>query len=368
MPRPLIMTAGPSITEREIGYVTDAVTNGWNQNWNGYLTRFETTFAEYLGTKYAMATSSCTGALHLALAALRLGPGDEVIVPDLSWVATASAVRYVGATPVMCDVEDGSWCMDAASVESLVTSRTRAVMPVHLYGHPAAMPAIMALAKKHGLRVIEDAAPAVGAKVRGRKVGTWGDVAAFSFQGAKMLVTGEGGMLVTRDDPLFARVKSIADHGRHPTIPLWSVEVGYKYKMSNLQAAMGVAQLERVEELISRKRRINARYRANLAGAQALTVSSELPGCFSIHWMTSIAIAEMDEERRATLMLEMKARGVDSRPVFRPLSTMTMFDRRSPNPVAERIGRSAINLPSGHNLSDNDIDYVSEVVMALCGR
>ena len=368
MDRPFIRTAGPSITRREIDYVTDAVTNGWNADWNGYLVRFEAAFARYLGVGHAMTTSSGTGSLHLALATLGLGPGDEVIVPDLSWVATASAVAYTGATPVMSDVADGSWCMDPASAEALVTPRTKAIMPVHLYGHPAAMPEIMAIAARHALTVVEDAAPALGATVGGRMAGTWGDFAAFSFQGAKVLVTGEGGMLVTDDAALMERARRVGDHGRHPTVPLWATEVGFKYKMSNLQAALGLAQLERIDELLARKRWINQRYRANLADVGTVAVSGELPGCRSIHWMTSIEVLGADEARRSAVMEGMKSLGIDSRPVFRPMSGMPMFERRADNPVAARIGYGAINLPSGHNLTRAEIDYVSEAVIRLCGR
>jgi perosamine synthetase len=367
MERALIRTAGPSITSREIDYVTDAVTNGWNADWDGYLRRFERRFAEYLGLHHAMTTSSGTGALHLGLLALGLGPGDEVIVPDLSWVATASAVAYTGATPVMCDIAEVSWCMDPLAAAQLVTARTKAILPVHLYGHPAAMPELMALAAKHDLKVLEDAAPALGATVDGRLAGTWGDLAAFSFQGAKVLVTGEGGMLVGNDGELMDRALRLGDHGRHPTIPFWVTEVGYKYKMSNLQAALGLAQLERIDELLARKRWINERYRTNLQGSNSVAVSGELPGCRSIHWMTSIEVLGADADRRTAIMRDMKDLSVDTRPAFSPMSSMPMFQHGAENPIAKRVGSSVINLPSGHNLSEGDIDYVSEVVIRLCG-
>jgi perosamine synthetase len=367
MERAMIRTAGPSITRREIDYVTDAVTNGWNADWDGYLRRFEKSFAEYLGIRHAMTTSSGTGALHLGLKALGIGPGDEVIVPDLSWVATASAVAYTGATPVLCDIAETSWCMDPQAVAQLVTSKTKAIMPVHLYGHPAAMPELMALAATHGLKVLEDAAPALGATVDGRLAGTWGNASAFSFQGAKVLVTGEGGMLVSNDEELMDRAGRLGDHGRHPTIPFWVTEVGYKYKMSNLQAALGLAQLERIDELVARKRWINERYRKNLQGSNSVVVSSELPGCRSIHWMTSIEVLGADGDRRTAIMRDMKALSIDTRPSFPPISSLPMFERRAENPVAKRVGTSVINLPSGHNLSESDIDYVSEVVIRLCG-
>ena len=361
----LILTAGPSITEKEISYVTDAVTNGWNENWNGYITRFEDEFSKYIGVDNAVTTSSCTGALHLGLLALGIGPGDEVIVPEITWVATASAVAYVGATPVFCDIEEGSWCMDVKSAESLITSKTKAIFPVHLYGHPANMPEVMELANKYNLKVIEDAAPSIGAEVGGQKTGSFGDVAGFSFQGAKIMVTGEGGMLVTNNKSIFDRVKSLGDHGRDPSQPYASIEVGYKYKMSNLQAALGLAQLERVEELVNRKREINNLYHNLLSDNSHIRVTSELSGCKSIHWMTSIELIGASFKDRENFMKKLKENMIDSRPVFSPMSSLPMFEKRSDNPISYRIGRSSINLPSGHNLNQEEITYICDVINKL---
>ena len=358
----MILTAGPSITEKEISYVTDAVTNGWNENWNNYITRFEDEFARYIGVDNAITTSSCTGALHLGLLALGIGPGDEVIVPEITWVATASAVAYVGATPVFCDIEEDSWCMSVASAERLITSKTKAIFPVHLYGHPANMPEIMKLAEKHNLKVIEDAAPSIGAEVGGQKTGSFGDVSGFSFQGAKILVTGEGGMLVTNNKILFDRVKSLGDHGRNHKYPLAAVEVGYKYKMSNLQAALGLAQIERADELVNRKREINALYNKLLSSNDRVKVSSELEGCKSIHWMTSIELIGASFEDRENFMKKLKENMIDSRPVFSPMSSLPMFNKGKENPVAYRIGSSAVNLPSGHNLNNSDIEYICKII------
>ena len=358
----LILTAGPSITDKEISYVTDAVTNGWNENWNGYLSRFEDKFAKYLDVNHAITTSSCTGALHLGLLALDVGPGDEVIVPEITWVATASVVSYTGAKPVFCDIEQDSWCMNVQSAEALITPKTKAIFPVHLYGHPANMPDIMTLADQYGLYVIEDAAPSVGAEVAGRKTGTFGNVAGFSFQGAKTLSTGEGGMLVCNDDALFNRVKSLGDHGRDPSQRLAAIEIGYKYKMSNLQAALGLAQLERVAELNNRKREINALYQELLSGNASLKVTSELEGCKSIHWMTSIELIGATYEDRKNFMENLKRNKIDSRPVFSPISSLPMFNEGCENSVAYRIGSSAVNLPSGHNLTHEQIKYVCATI------
>ncbi len=277
-PQKRILTAGPTISQREIDYVVDAVTNGWNEHWSDYLVRFEQSFAQYVGTRFALATSSCTGALHLALLALGVGPGDEVIVPEVTWVATASAVSYAGATAVPVDVDPTTWCMDPASAERAITPRTKAIIPVHLYGHPTDMRAIRALADEHGLKVLEDAAPALGAEIEGRKAGSFGDVACFSFQGAKIMTCGEGGMLVTSDEALFERAKFLNDHGRDPRRPFVIAEFGYKYKMSNLQAALGLAQLERIEEMIAKRRLIYQWYRRRLGGTADLAMNVERCG------------------------------------------------------------------------------------------
>ncbi|MFM8931609.1 MAG: DegT/DnrJ/EryC1/StrS family aminotransferase, partial [Gemmataceae bacterium] len=202
-----ILTAGPSITKLEQDYVADAVAHGWNHEWNLYLERFQRAFGEVTDTRITMATSSCTGALHLALLSLGMGPGDEVLVPETTWVATASAVKYCGATPVFVDVEPDTWCMDPDSLQSAITPRSKVVVPVHLYGQPADMGRILKIARAHGLKVMEDAAPALGATVLvdgvERPVGSLGDVACFSFQGAKIMTTGEGGMLVTNQQDIY---------------------------------------------------------------------------------------------------------------------------------------------------------------------
>lgn len=355
----MILTAGPSISARETSYALDAVRHGWNNHWGDYIKRFEAEFAAYLGVKYALCTSSCTGALHLALAALGIGPGDEVIVPDITWVATANAVTYVGATPVFADIQPDSWCLDPDSFESLITERTKAVIPVHLYGHPAQMDRIMEIAQAHRLHVVEDSAPAIGAEFQGQKTGTFGDFAAFSFQGAKLLVTGEGGMLVTNSDELYARVKSLWDQGRDPNRTFWIHQIGWKYKMSNLQAALGLGQLERVDELIEAKRRIFAWYEAGLEGIPGIALNRETPWARSIYWMPSIVVDEQAGISRDDLQVALKRRNIDTRPVFPAISQYPIWGYTpATQPTAQRIGNQAINLPSGVLLKREQIDYV----------
>lgn len=362
----LILTAGPSVSARESVYSFDAALNGWNSNWSKYLTAFEKQFAEYVGVKYALATSSCTGALQIALMALDIGPGDEVIVPDLTWVATANAVRYVGAVPVFADIELDSWNIDTSSVESLITSKTKAIIAVHLYGHPARMNKVLDLAKEFRLKVIEDAAPAVGAEWQGKRCGSFGDFAAFSFQGAKLMVTGEGGMLVTDDDALYQKALKIWDQGRDPSRAFWIDGDGVKFKMSNLQGAFGLAQLERVDEMIEMKRRLFSWYREGLHGVSHLTFNDEVAGARSIHWMTSILLGKNAPVGRDEFMSQLKRRNVDTRCVFPAISQYPIWPRKStPRQNAHFVGEHGVNLPSGVCLSKEEIGYVCEQIRGI---
>lgn len=363
----MILTAGPSISAREAYYTWEAARNGWNHQWSHYLTRFQDAFGAYVGTRHALATSSCTGALHLALAALGIGPGDEVIVPDITWVATANAVLYVGATPIFADIEPDTWCLDPKSFESKITPRTKAVMPVHLYGHPARMDQIVAIARKHGLYIVEDAAPAIGAEWQDRKTGTFGDIACFSFQGAKLVVSGEGGMLVTNDSALYERVYALWDQGRKPGT-FWIQSNGLKYKMSNVQAAVGLGQLERVDELIEMKRRIFGWYAQGLAGMPYLQLNFEADGARSIYWMSSLVLEEAAPLSRDQLREALKKKNVDTRPVFPAISQYSIWPvKQEPHPVAHRVGNQAINLPSGVCLRKSQVDYVCRAIREVLG-
>jgi len=362
----LILTAGPSISARETNYAFDAAGKGWNREWSKYLTRFEKQFAEYVGVKYALATSSCTGALQIALMALDIGPGDEVIVPDQTWVATANAVRYTGATPVFADIELDTWNLDAKSVESLITSKTKAIMPVHMYGHPARMSAIKAVAEKHGLPIVEDAAPAIGAEWQGKRCGTFGKFAGFSFQGAKLMVTGEGGMLVTDDDELYQKALKIWDQGRNPSRTFWIDADGVKFKMSNIQAALGLGQLERVDELIEMKRRLFSWYQEGLEGVPHIKLNQEVEGARSIYWMSSLFLDEAAPLSRDELMKRLKERNVDSRPVFPAISQYPIWTtKQEPQRNAMRVGLQAINLPSGVCLKRDEVMYVASQIRDL---
>lgn len=361
----MILTAGPSISAREATYAFDAAKYGWNDQWAKYLKDFESSFARYIGVRYALATSSCTGALHLALAALGIGPGDEVIVPDITWVATGNAVLYVGATPVFADVDPETWTLDPASFKARITPRTKAVMPVHLYGHPCRMDEILRIAQEHGLQVVEDAAPSIGAEVLGRRTGSFGHFAAFSFQGAKLAVTGEGGMLLTDSEELYRKVYTIWDQGRVPGT-FWIQHRGWKYKMANTLAAIGLGQLERNDAMVDAKRRIFRWYEEGLRGVPHISLNREASWARSIYWMTSLLLAPSAPISRDDLMKALKARKVDSRAVFPAISQYPIWPvPQPPQPNAHRIGERAINLPSGVCLSREEVAYVCDQIRAL---
>jgi len=357
-----ILTAGPSISSREIVYVNKAVSLGWNLNHSKYIKLFEEKFAQSVGSKYAMATSSCTGALHLSLLSLGIGPGDEVIVPDVTWVATASAVAYVGAKPVFADVDPVSWNITVESIQKVLTNKTKAIIPVHLYGFGAPMPEIVNFAKLNNLFIVEDAAPAIGTEVDDRFAGTFGQFGCYSFQGAKLLVTGEGGMLVSNDENLIKKAWKIQDHGRKPGT-FWIEQLGYKYKMNNITAALGLAQIERVEVQIERKRELNRLYREMLIGIEQLNFQDELLNTKSICWMTSIQFTETSGLNISLLAKYLRENGVDTRPVFPTIHSYPMWKVDIENPIASYISSNSINLPSGVALTHGSVGKISNLIL-----
>jgi perosamine synthetase len=298
----------------------------------------------------------------LALAAVGAISGDEVIVPAVTWVATASAVRYTGATPIFADVNKTSWTLDPDEVRRLITPKTKAIVAVHLYGFVADVSALRKLADEFGIFLIEDAAPAIGATLNGRAAGTFGHFGCYSFQGAKLLVTGEGGMLVTDSSELFSRAVKLQEHGRRPGT-FWIDEVGYKYKMSNLTAALGLGQLERAGSQIEKKRRIYDWYRSSVGTDAPVSFQEGLSGTIGIAWMTSILIDEGSGIKRDGLMAFLKQNGVDSRPTFPSLVDFEFWGTDQPElPVSRHVGASGINLPSGVGLSRPTVNRIGELV------
>ena len=357
-----ILTAGPSISSREIVYVNKAVSLGWNLNHSNYIRLFEEKFAQHVGSKYAMTTSSCTGALHLSLLSLGIGPGDEVIVPDITWVATASAVAYVGAKPVFADVDPLTWNINVKSIQKVLTKKTKAVIPVHLYGFGAPMLEIISFASLNNLFVVEDAAPAIGTEINGKFAGTFGQFGCYSFQGAKLLVTGEGGMLVSDDESLIKRAWKIQDHGRKPGT-FWIEELGYKYKMNNITAALGLAQIERVNVQIDKKREINQLYKKLLGQIKCLTFQEELLDTKAICWMTSIQFTRSSGLNVGKLATYLGDNGIDTRPVFPNIHSYPMWEIQVNNPVASYISSNSINLPSGVALTHGSVEKISNLII-----
>ena len=365
----MILTAGPSITQKEIDYVNDALKTGWNNTWNSYLSRLEDAFREKFNMKHALLTSSCTGAMHMAIRAMGVNKGDEVIVPELTWVATATVINYIGAVPIFVDVDRETWTMHPQSLKDAITKKTKAVIPVHLYGHPAKMDEISNIAKENNLMILEDAAPAIGATFEKKYCGTFGDAAAFSFQGAKMMVTGEGGIVITNNDNIFSNIMQYSEHGRSKDLnnTFWIETIGYKYKMSNIQAALGLAQIERIDELIERKRLIFSWYEKRLKNIEGVRLNKEAKWAKSIYWMTSIFIEKDFGITRNKLMKLLKEDDIDTRPVFPTISKYSMWFSDCHNANAIDISENSINLPSGHNLKEEQVDYICNCIKKHLG-
>tara|TARA_B100000959_G_scaffold158213_1_gene165864 strand:- start:447 stop:1580 length:1134 start_codon:yes stop_codon:yes gene_type:complete len=368
-----IPIAGPSISQQEIDYATDAAAHGWYERSGEYPRRFEEAFAKYLGVNHAVSLPSCTSGLHLALVALDIGPGDEVIVPDLTWIASAAPISYLGATPVFADVNEHTWCLCPESVKACLTDRTKAILPVDLYGGMPDYDDLRAIADKHGLKIIEDAAEAIGSEFHSRKAGALGDVAAFSFHGSKTFTTGEGGMLVTNDNAVYARVMQLRDHGREPgDVQFRNTEVAFKYKMPPVVAAIGLAQVERAEELVARKREVFEWYREALANLPGLTLNHEPANTINTYWMVTAVLDPMLEWPKEKLMLALDKEGIDSRPMFHPLSSLPAYDgqvealsAQKRNEVSYRLSPWGINLPSAMNLEREHVQRVVDTIRGL---
>jgi perosamine synthetase len=353
----------PSVTEREIGYATDAAANGWGEHCYDYIHRFEAMFREHLGVKHAIATSSATGALHIGMAALGIGQGDEIILGDINWIASAAPIVHLGATPILVDVLTDTWCLDPAAVEAAITSKTKAILAVHLYGNLCELDALREIGRRHDIPVIEDAAEAIGSVWHGHRAGSMGIFGAFSFHGTKTVTTGEGGIFVTNDDALYERALTLSNHGRTrgETRQFWPETIGFKYKMSNLQAAVGCGQMERVEELIAGKRRIFEYYREALRHLP-LRMNPEPEGTTNGYWMPTVVIdADVPFDREA-LLDAFRSDNIDGRVFFWPLSSLPSFDKCLEHTVSYSLSRRSFNLPSYHELSTDEMVRVVHIV------
>jgi len=357
----------PSITDLEVQYATDAAANGWGEQCYAYINRFEKLFKEHLGVEYAIATSSCTGALHMGMAALGIGPGDEVIMADTNWIATASPIVNLGAKPVFVDILPDSWCIDPEKAEAEITPRTKAIVAVHLYGNLCDMDELLAIGEKHGIPIIEDAAEAIGSVYHGKRAGSMGKFGAFSFHGTKTLTTGEGGIFVTNDAVLYEHVLTLSNHGRArgQTKQFWPDMVGFKYKMSNIQAAIGCGQIERIEDLISRKREIFAEYRKQLVDIPGISMNPEPEGTINGAWMPTVVFSPELEVTREKLQAVFAEENVDARVFFWPLSSVDMFESVPENSVAWSIPERAINLPSYYDITNYELQLVIDVIYRI---
>ncbi len=366
---PRIPYTRPSITELEVGYATDAARHGWGERCYDYLNRFEAGFREYLGVKHAIATSSCTGALHLGLAALGIDEGDQVILADSNWIASVAPAVHLGATPVFVDILEDTWCLDPERVEAAITARTKAIIAVHLYGNLCEMDALLAIGRAHGIPVIEDAAEAIGSVWHGRRAGSLGAFGTFSFHGTKTLATGEGGMFVTNDDALYERVLTLSNHGRArgQLRQFWPDLLGLKYKMSNVQAAIGCGQLERIGELEARKHDILERYRELLGGLDGVALNPEPAGTRNGAWMPTAVFAAATGVTTPRLQAAFAALDIDARVFFHPLSSLPMFAPCPGGARAADICQRAINLPSFHDISNDEQRRVAAPLREMLG-
>lgn len=357
-----IPVAEPTFGKEEEKLVRECVRSSWISSTGKYIELFEQAFAKHFHIPYAVTCSNGTVALHLALLALGIGQGDEVIVPALTFVATANAVLYTGARPVFVDVEPDTWLLNPGLLEERISPKTRAIIPVHLYGYPVDMNRIMNLAKKYKLSVIEDAAEAHGAKYFGKYVGTIGDIGCFSFYGNKIITTGEGGMLVTSSKKLADKIRLYKNHGMSPDKRYYHPVIGYNYRMTNIQAAIGLAQLKRINEFLKKRTKIEKMYRKFLRNIPGIIFQPIQEGYDYVCWMFSMRLTRRFGKSRAKLMAHLKHKGIDSRPFFYPLTTFPMYKSSGIFKHTETIAKTGLNLPSSPNLTEKQICYIADTI------
>ena len=368
----MIPISEPCLGDEELNNVVEAIRSGWISSQGKFILEFERKFAQYCGVRHGIATSNGTVALHLALKALGIREGDEVLVPALTFIATANTVTYCNARPVLVDSDPGCWCIDPSRIVESITSRTKAIIPVHLYGHPCDMDAIGDIARRHSLYVIEDAAEAHGALYKGRRVGSFGNVNCFSFFGNKIISTGEGGMCLTDDEDLAKRMKILRDHGMNPNKRYWYDVVGFNYRMTNLQAAIGAAQVDKLDRLVARRRQLAEWYNdafRGLAERGLITRPPEMPWAKSVYWMYSILLEDGSGMSRDEMISALKDKGIETRPLFYPLHLMPPYQGHSPKgfPIAEELSRKGLNLPSGPGVGQEEVAMIVNAVASLQG-
>jgi perosamine synthetase len=364
-----IFVAQPKMAGNERAYVLDCLDTNWISSIGKYIGAFEDSFAKFCGSKHAIATNNGTTALHLTLVALGLKPGDEVIIPTVTYIATANAVRYCGAVPVLVDVCAETMNIDPIDIERKITKRTRGIVPVHLYGHPADMAAVNRIANEHGLWVVEDAAEAHGAEIGGKRVGTLGMCATFSFFGNKIITTGEGGMITTDNDDLASKLRLYRGQGMDPNRRYWFPVVGYNYRMTNIQAAIGLAQLEGIQAAISDRERLAGWYNAALSElTDQIILPLQANWAKPVYWMYNIFLRDGDERRRDEVMLELDKVAIETRPVFYPMHVLPPYKEASSYPVADLWSQRGINLPTHQDLTKNDVARIANSLKEILKR
>jgi len=361
-----IPIANPEIGENEFTLVLEAIKSGWISSKGYFIDKFEQEFTKWMGVKHAITVSNGTAALHLALLALNIGPGDDVIVPDITFASPANMVIEVGAKPIFIDVNHEYWCIDPKKLEKSITNNTKAIIVVHLYGHPAKMDEILEIAERYGLYIIEDCAEAHGAEFMGRKVGSFGHIATFSFYGNKIITTGEGGMVITNDDDLADRIRLYRDHGMKPRY--WHIVVGYNYRMTNVQAAIGLAQLRKIDKLIEKKRYIARVYSEELSNIPGLELHPEMEWAKCVYWLYSILVDKGSFGlSRDELISQLSKDGIETRRFFYPLHVMPAYKQyatlsSSNFKVSTYLSEHGMNLPSGPRISDDELMYIIDKI------
>ncbi len=350
----------PNLGAQELKYVGECILTGWVSSAGKFVTQFEQMFSDFCGTQFGISSSSGTTALHLALVALGIGPGDEVIVPSFSFISTANAVVYTGATPVFIDSEITTWNMNPREVENAITKKTKAIIPVHIYGHPADMSPIIEIAEKYDLTIIEDAAEAHGALYKGQKTGSLGHMAIFSFYGNKTITTGEGGMVVTDNKELADKIRILRDHGMDPGKRYSHSVLGYNYRLTNIQAALGVAQMERIDQIVDQKCTNAAIYGKELSSIPGITLPPNAEWAKNIYWLYSILVDEKEFGISvAELGKRLEIKSIETRPLFPPIHQQPIYDTKQHLPVCERLSKTGISLPSSANINKDEINRIA---------
>ncbi len=367
----MIPVSEPNIGKEELDNITEAVQSGWISSMGKFTGEFESNFADYCGVRFGIACVNGTAALHIALTALGIGRGDEVIVPDLTFIASANAVLFTGAEPVFIDSDPDYWCINPGKIEEAITLNTRAIIPVHLYGHPCDMDAITSIAQKHHLFIIEDAAQAHGSKYKGKMTGSLGYISCFSFHAIKLITTGEGGMCLTNDEKLAIKMKTLRDHGMNANKKYSHDLIGFNYRLTNLQAAIGVAQLKKITEFLDRKKYIYDHYVSLLRDVPGLTLPAEKSWATSNHWVNALLVEDVFGIDRDSLMERLLENGIETRNMFIPMDQQPVYQgmdfvlQKHDFPVAHELSKRGLYLPSSSKLSDGDIDYICHTIKKL---